>query len=65
MTPAPNKMKLPPKTGCARWIGNWPDIHRATPEAIQHAIKDGHWCNRTDGLKQYQVGPLCPEHQPA
>jgi hypothetical protein len=22
------------------------------------------WCNRTDQLVPYQVGPLCPEHQP-
>jgi hypothetical protein len=61
-------MNLPPKTGCARWIGNWADMRHATQEATQkaisHAIRNGHWCNRTDGLKQYQVGPLCPEHQP-
>lgn len=23
------------------------------------------YCGRTDNLRQYQVGPLCPEHQPA
>lgn len=22
------------------------------------------WCNRTDDLRPYQVGPLCLEHQP-
>lgn len=27
--------------------------------------RERRWCNRTDGLKSYQVGPLCPEHQPS
>jgi hypothetical protein len=23
---------------------------------------DDHWCGRTDGLRRYQAGMLCPEH---
>ena len=23
------------------------------------------WCGRTDGLREYPYGPLCPDHQPA
>jgi hypothetical protein len=57
--------QLPERTGCARWIGPWPDITRATPKDIQTAIKQGNWCNSTDGLVKYQDGPLCPDHQPA
>jgi hypothetical protein len=56
--------QLPERTGCARWIGPWPDVTRATPKDIQTAIERGKWCNSTDGLVEYQAGPLCPEHQP-
>jgi hypothetical protein len=57
---------------CARWIGDWPTLpNPATSDALKfyrkacgRALKAGHHCGATEGLKLYQVGPLCAEHQP-
>lgn len=66
----------PQATGCARWIGDWPEFPTAREgESLSKAFERfemrkslallrGRRCGRTTGLIDYQVGPLCSKHQP-